>query len=451
MKKKTLFIVLLVFSVFLASCSNIGPTQFEKATSTIAPPMVFTPSQTSVPTASETPISVQEISQACVEIDMNNVSGVSLKGVAVFNNLSQELVNTLFLQDLETASVKMGADPNSLVNFWGVSLDRKYILYEYERPAGDDSDYRLIVADFRGQIIKEFDTQFPGDPYIANYYNWQNNENIRVVLFSESQEAFRMSPRTYNPFTGEYRILRTDFPDSVGKDLDWGLDWIALSTLHLEGANIVYDPSLTRVLYPRNSESISLTDVETGKELASLYLPNWGRLPRWSPDGSYLSIIGTAKSNATRASDEFYIISKDGGEFKRLTYLSNTFEQSAIADYSWSPDGKKIAFWSYTEPGDPNAEGTQSELMILDTTTGEVTNLCIQGISAITHLNDVVLFSHVEPIWSPDGSQIMISQWDTTPGQNNKNYDVLVIDIPSLTGVKINENKQPAGWMIKEP
>jgi len=449
MNEKIFFFIIPVFLALSVSCSSLSPTQSGQATSTISTPEVFAATQTPVPTALETPTMVQEISQACVEIDINNESGVSLKGVAVFNDLSQELVNTLFLHDLETTTTKMGADPNSLVNFWGVSPDRKYILYEYERPAGDDSDYRLVVADVRGQVIKDFSTQFPGDPYIANYYNWQNNENIRVVLFSESQEVFRMSPRVYNPFTGDYKKLRTDFVDYVGKDIAWGLDWIALSTLHMEGANIVYDQSLTRVLFPRSGDIVSLTDVETGKELASLYLPNWGRLPKWSPDGNYLSIIGTAKSNATKASDEFYIISRDGGEFKRLTHFSNTFEQSAIADYSWSPDGKKIVFWSYTELGDPNAEGAQSELMILDITTGEVTNLCIQGISAITPLNDVVLFAQLEPIWSPDGSQIMISQWDTTQGQNNKNYNVLVIDIPSLISVKINENKQPAGWMTK--
>jgi hypothetical protein len=43
----------------------------------------------------------------------------------------------------------------------------------------------------------------------------------------------------------------------------------------------------------------------------------------------------------------------------------------------------------------------------------------------------------------------MISQRDATQGQNNKNHNILVIDVPSLATIKINENKQPFGWMMK--
>jgi hypothetical protein len=433
------------------------PTQSAKVTSTISssevftPTEIFTPTQKPVPTATEIPPSVQEVSQACIEIDTNNEAELSLKGVAVFSNLSPELIKTLFLQDLETNDTRIGANPNSLVNFWGVSLDRKYMLYEYVSPIGDQTDYTLVVADARGQIVKDFNNEFPGASHSADYYNWQNNENFRVVISFNTQQGSSISPGVYNPFTKEYKVLRTDFSDYVGVDIDWGLDWFALSTLRLQGTNLVYDPLLTRVLYPKNDEIVSLADTETGDELANIRIPNWGRLPKWSPDGNYVSIIGTAKPGEAKASEEIYIVSRDGGDFKRFTYFSNSFEQSAIADYSWSPDGKKMAFWSYTGAGDPSAEGTQSELMILDVTTGEVTNLCIHGISAVTHLNDVVLFAHLEPIWSPDGNQIMISQWDTAQGQDSKNYNVLIVDIPSLTATKINENKQPVGWMILEP
>jgi hypothetical protein len=454
MNRNLSFLLVLAFLTSLASCSSITLTQSAKATSTISSSEVFTPSQTPTPTASptatETHVLEQGISQACVHVDMDNGVGLSLQGVAVFDHLSQDLITTIFLQDFETATTtNLRADPYRVANFWDVSPNRKYVLYQYDRGTGNDLDYRLIVADARGQTIQDFDNEFSRER--ASYYNWQNSENIRAVSTYNTPQGSGIVPGIYNPFTKEHWVLKTDFTDCVGVDIDWGLDWFALSTLRLQGTNLVYDPVLTRVLYPKNDEIVSLADAETGDELANIRLPNWGRLPKWSPDGSYISIIGSAKSDGTKPSEEFYIVSRDGGEFKRFTHFSNSFDQSAIADYSWSPDGKKIAFWSYTGAGDPSAEGTQSELMILDVTTGEVTNLCVQGISAVTHLNDVVLFAHLEPIWSPDGNQIMISQWDETSGQNDKSYSVLIVDIPSLTAIKINENKQPVGWMTLEP
>lgn len=449
MNKKFLLLLMAIAFSLLESCSGASTIQPVQSTSTVLPP-VFASTETpaSTPTILQTPIITQKISKACVKLDLENKSKVPLKAVVVFHNFSQEFVNTIFLRDLEKPNIKLIKNTGPIKNFWGISLDRKYLLYEYDTLSNDE--YYLAMTDASGKPVKEFDNVFPNDPYSADYYNWQNNQNIRVVLLSESREGYKASPRVYNPFTGDYRVLKTDFPDYVGKDIDWRLDWFALSTGHLEGANIVYDPSLTRVLYPKEGEIVSLINVESGKELASIHLPNWGRLPKWSPDGNYLALIGTAK-NSDSATEEIYVVPRDGNEFKRLTYFSNTFNQSAIADYGWSPDGKHIAFLIHTDLGDPKTEGLQSELMVLDVQTGDVTDLCIQGIGAVTHLSDVVLFASLEPIWSPDGHQIMISQWEAPGDEKNRNYNVLVVDLPSLTAVKIDENKQPVGWMTKGP
>ena len=446
MDKKILFLV--VLCLLAAGCSSISSTRIVQPTPIISPSAIFISTETSIPLPSETPVILQEVSRTCVEIKNSN-SQLPMNGIAIFDNLSPDLVTTIFMHDLESSNLKILTTPGGLWRLWGISPNRKYMMYEYETSSG--TDYQLAIADFSGQIIKTFDTLFPNDLWSASYYDWLNEENIRVGLFFESPESSRMSPRTYNFFTGNYIVLKTDFPDYVAKNLDWRLDWIAHSTLHYEGTNLVFDPSVTRVVYPKKGENVSLADVESGRELASIHVPQWGRLPKWSTDGEHLALIATAKPNSPKESEEIYVVQRDRGEFKRLTYLSNTFEQSAIADYAWSPDGTKIAFWSYTNIGDPKAEGTQSELRILDISTGEVTNLCIQGISAVTSLNDVVQFSHIEPIWSPDGNQIMISQWVAPEDKNNKNYDVLVIDLPSLTGIKIDENKQPTSWMTKAP
>jgi dipeptidyl aminopeptidase/acylaminoacyl peptidase len=309
-------------------------------------------------------------------------------------------------------------------------------------------EYRLAVTDSTGKVLVDFDNRLDKDYW--SYYNWQSNETIRAVMLPTDSD--KTLPKLYNPFTKEYRPLRTDWPDVyIGGGLDWKLDWLAVSTMYYEGSNIVYDPSLTRVVYPKNGEIVSLTDVETGKELASHHLSGWGKLPRWSPNGKKLVLIASASADSTKASDEFFIVSKDGGEFKRLTYLTNTFEQVAISEYAWSPDGEQIAFLLNTASGNPTVEGTQSELAILDVKTGEITSLCFQAISAVTHLGGPVLFAHLQPVWSPSGTQVMVAQWDADSSEAEKKYGVWVVDLPSLTAVQIDHDKQPAGWMIEIP
>jgi len=56
---------------------------------------------------------------------------------------------------------------------------------------------------------------------------------------------------------------------------------------------------------------------------------------------------------------------------------------------------------------------------------------------------------HPEPIWSPDGRYIMITQWDDPASP--KKYSVLVVDPVAGSVQKISENTEPIGWMVSEP
>ena len=196
-----------------------------------------------------------------------------------------------------------------------------------------------------------------------------------------------------------------------------------------------------RVLYPRDNGVISLVNVENETELASTQFEDWGRLPNWSPDGQYLSIV-----NHEGNADEFYLISRDGNEFQRITNFSEELDFVSISESVWSPDSKQIAFWLNTEAGEQKA-GAQSELAILDVATMQVTRLCIQGISISAP--KPWQMGHPEPIWSPDGKFIMITQWDDPAAP--KKYYVLVIDTETGFIEKISENTAPVGWMASEP
>lgn len=451
----------------LMSCSGTKPTETPAITATV-PSLtpehtlmpISTPVSPSTPTLipSPTPISHKELLQTCITSDKTNKAKIALHGIAVFDNLVpisvENAIETIYLRDLEKSNIKALPTQGPFENFFGISPDHQKLLYEYGSLS--NNDYRLIVADSSGKTLADFDNRLNGGRW--DYFNWQDNESIRVV----QHEPNMVIPGLYNPFTQEYKSLRTDWPDIyVGDRLrNWKLDDPAIAVGDNEGANIVYDPYITRVVYPKNGEIVSLTDVETGKELASIHLPHWGKIPRWSPDGKNLVLIASTKADSAEALDEFFIVSRDGSEFKQLTYLSDIFEQITIVKYAWSPNGKQIVFLfnpdtvfntEYTQPEDIEL---QSEMAILDVNTGAVTTLCFPSISVETYLYGgagAVNFVHLQPVWSPDGNQIMLAQWNADSSAKKRKYSVWVVDLPSLKAVKIDENRQPAGWMAMIP
>ena len=328
--------------------------------------------------------------------------------------------------------------PGELMKTIGVSPDRRYLLYEYD--SGTEDEYRLAVIDDQGQVIKDFDNRYKQERW--DYYNWQNSEEIRVVKTSQDG----VFPRIFSLFVENYSVLSTELENSYkGKGLDWGFDNRAIETLYYNGANILYDPTITRIIYPKKDQLISLIDVTTGQELASIQLPGWGRLPRWSDDGQNLAIVASADATFSQRKDEFFIVSRDGPEFKRLTHLTEKLEMVHISEYAWSPDGSQIAFWLNTEADDPNLEGTQSELAVLDIASGEITKLCIKGISAPIRSDPMPMMTRTQPVWSPDGRQVVFTQLN--PSLTNT-YDVLVLDLETKTVFKVTSNKQPVGWMV---
>jgi hypothetical protein len=313
-----------------------------------------------------------------------------MRGVVVFDNFvsvsEENAIETIYLRDLEKATIKILPTLGEFDDFVGISPDRTKLLYRY----WDKDTLRLALTDAGGKPLTDFDNRLTGGSW--DYYNWQNNENIRAVQQELALEI--VIPGLYNPFTQEYKNLRTDWPDvHFGeKPDDWEVDGPAISLGTYKGANIVYDPSITRVVYPKNKGFVSLTDVATGEELARAHFRGWGKDPRWSPDGENLVLIARVKDDSTRHSDEFFIVSRDGGEFKRLTYLTNIFEEMTIVKYAWSPNGEQIVFLfnpdtvfntQYTQLEDIEL---QSEVALLDIKTGAITTLCFPSISVRTYL-----------------------------------------------------------------
>jgi Tol biopolymer transport system component len=109
-----------------------------------------------------------------------------------------------------------------------------------------------------------------------------------------------------------------------------------------------------------------------------------------------------------------------------------------FGDYAWSPDGRYVALALKLKPNIyPNLypmskSKTSYRFAVLDTATQEVTDYCIPNTTL------------VDPVWSPDGRQVLIED-NRSISENN----VFMIDIFSNVAFHIAESVTPVGWLIE--
>jgi len=436
MNKIALFMLLLVI---LLGCSPLSNNADSISTATSIADISIQSSPTSQPSPTASVASTQpipEISTDCV--DITPVSEDGLGGTLVFQKgLGDQLI---FVENRTRNQKYVPADPSMKVWQAYVSPDGKWLIYELDW--GDpNGETKFVLTKADGLTQKEI----PNDGYWgASSIFWLNNSNLRVT--ETDNGVTYIDNFAYNPFTGKESALRSELPDvTYHKNIDWHIDQQAYELGVLTGTNLIYDPTLTRVLYPKSSDSVSLFNLETNQEITRQSVPGWGRLPKWSSGGRSLAIISSMSSSLKReALDEFLIVSRDGPEFQRLTYLTSVFKSVHIEDYNWSPDGNQIAFWLQTDNNKLVNDQNPFELAVLDLKTGNIINYCIAGISTVEY-ETYTMPANI--VWSPDSTQLLI----TRHKDDNKQTEVLVVDLMNKTAYKVTENMQPIGWMTREP
>jgi len=434
MKKRAWHTFLLIVLLGCASTPDNGSVSL---TATDVPNISIQPSITSQPPlpvpVTET-LTQLEINQECIETKSD--SQKNSEGILVFQ---KEYGSRLVFVDNQTGNQKFVPD-DANAKVWGayVSPNGKWLIYELD-PGDRSGEHKFILAKADGITQEEM---LFGDWNVSSIF-WLNNNALRVT--QPDNAVTYISNFTLDPFNGAKVPLRSDFPGIEGRGIDWGIDRNAIELGVTKGINIIYDPTLTRVLYPRNDNSVSLFNLETNQEIAKLSAPGRGRLPKWSPDGRQIAIIGTmSDSSKGEILDEFLLVSRDGSDAKRLSFPSSVFKKVHIEDYSWSPDGSRVAFWLKTDNTTSTTAQNPVELAVLDLETNEITNYCISGTTTIEYETYTDL---VNILWSPDGTQLLIVRYNN---EDNKNTDEVIVDLTNKTAYKVAENMQPIGWMISE-
>lgn len=297
---------------------------------------------------------------------------------------------------------------------------RRWILNE-ENEVTENS---LIIADNAGQIIAS--VPFQEDHW--SVYRWIDNQTLAIRWREEDRSTSAgLDIIWLNPFTGNEEFITT--PTKFPSDL-----YIDAGLLTWEFP-LVYDAKLHLLAYPGYTESyeeaIILWDVNARQDIARYPAEVFESLqgPVWSPDEKIFAFAMAEyydPSSPTIRKQELFSINQDG-ELSRLTHLTKYYRQVSIGHFSWSPDGRYIAF-AYRNPLSDN----EDSIAIFDMETQEVTDYCLPGV------NSPAL------VWSPNGKQIVVDISST----DSESRGVILIDIIKGYAFQISEDMTVEDWII---
>jgi len=416
-------------NVTISATPTQSPSPLPTITLATATPSSTTTEMDATIIPSEARLSIQ-----CVDIESSFPPDLKITGNLI---LDSSLGFETYALNLTSGEQLQINNPNENLIDFSASPDGRWIAY-----------HQAIFDDNRNEIGNNFVlATSDGQPYKSfpwkdewSYVRWLDNQRMLVKLILPETASLADSQFTFlifDPFTEEeYLTLTPDYP---------GIFSFPMAPTFVE-----YDPSLTQVAYfqSENGENgpfnFVLWEIDDQREIISFRMANdLSAKPRWSPNGDQLAIAPSFFSEdlfEKWPAYELYRVNQ-AGEMTQLTNLTAYYPWIYIDDFSWSPDGRYLAFWFtawFEESSDYFQEG-ERQLAVLDTVNGEVTDYCVPGdYDAKFGIRRVSA-----PFWSPDSKQIVVEN-----RQSEDHRRVILIDLEREIAVQIAEDMKPVGWMV---
>ncbi len=456
----TLTLILFVFGCKPASIENAATITATKRTITPSPTHQPTSSPTPTPpdkgTATESvpsPTPTQEPFSIIQppEFDETELNHLSIKCLNLLNEIPENVPESFWI-------VVSGREDNVSFLFdinSGARIDLEDNPYDRAVSPGGSKFLTLDIDDIGRFEMIIYDNQVNQISVIDHdadygFISWFDDETLMLYRRPyPNEEASDDILFLYDINSGNRREFTPDLPEISTEVRSLGATWYH---------RIVLSPTLKYLVYPTsNYDNIDLGDyvlwnIEQNREIARFYKNLiFAYTPVWSPKGDYFIaevrpyelewVIPNEIAIPLNIDDGLdYVYGKDlfsmdlNGNVKRLTYITTSAE-GKFSFYTFSPDGKKIAMWMYSNIlSFYGGEGQQ--LAVLDLNTGILTNYCVLGNGPI--------------YWSPDGDYLAIGTLHPDPrfrGLWIRNISIVSINEGWV--VEIAETAEPTGWLNK--
>lgn len=440
--KKNFLSIYICIAVLAAGCAEsltlsptpeIIPTSIDSST----PPYTAEIESTLTPVHVISDSENAHITNRCLDVSVSSrMGGTTASGVIVLRSKDDSQVA---LHNMLTDQIMSIARQNENQTNFVISPNKRLLAYQGVTvdEEGNILKRNFVILTADGKVINEV----PVEKNWLEMIGWSTDESLIISVKPKENAAENLVDiLVLNVLNGEREILHSSFPGL--------LDMSALDIPYWEGwSGVVYNSNFTRAIYPKylgsdnKSYTYALWDVVNQKLITTLEneftaftsFSDKFPMPHWSPDGTQFVFRGLVFVSNDLVEFELYKVAQNG-TIERLTQLTSSFLVQD-SNLSWAPNGDHITI--FMNPWGTSIWESDATVAVLDLASREIVNYCVP-VSGKGNPDGLPS----PAIWSPKGTQFLITDWD----DNNVNRNILV-DIENNFAVEVGNGMIPIAWM----